>query len=76
MGLIFAEIGKYGRAEELYRKAIESNPANYQAHNNLGYVLLVGNMYSEAAEHFKAALRINPAFSEAKKNLEFVLSKQ
>jgi tetratricopeptide (TPR) repeat protein len=50
-------------------KAIEINPNNIEARNNLGYALLVTDKIDEAIETFKASLAIEPGHVKTLVNL-------
>jgi tetratricopeptide (TPR) repeat protein len=55
MGLIIQREGDLAKAEKYYRMAIESNPKNLMAHNNLGVVLMKKGEPDAAAEEFRAS---------------------
>ena len=59
----------FGRAAELFQKAVEERPGDATAHNNLGVALFYKGDTALAIEQFERALKINPAFEEAKLNL-------
>jgi Flp pilus assembly protein TadD len=52
-------------------KALQLNPADAHAHNDLGVALLQIGEYEKAAEQFNDSIRINPSYSDAKRNLEY-----
>ncbi len=60
------------RAEAMFRKALEINPENANAHLNLGYLLGVRKKYDEAIFHLKEAIRIEPRSAKARSNLGYV----
>jgi Flp pilus assembly protein TadD len=56
-------------AEELYRKALEMDERQPEAHYNLGYVMLERGFASRAVTHFEAAIKADPRFADAHFNL-------
>jgi protein O-GlcNAc transferase len=69
LGMCLAGTGRSGEALALIRKAIDLNPSNAYAHNNLGYVLSQLGRLDEARECFRRALTLKPNFAEACNNL-------
>ena len=61
IGVLYAQKGKYQKAEELFQKVAKENPSSAKAHNNLGFVYLKEGKYDVAEKEFKDALRIDPA---------------
>ena len=62
-----------GRAEDTmrtYRRALELDPQDAAAHNNLGWTLASEGRIAEAVPQFERALQLNPAYEDARKNLE------
>jgi Flp pilus assembly protein TadD len=55
-----------------FRKAVEIQPDNEKALNNLGSALLQKGQWDEAFVHFQKALEIQPDFAEACYNLGFL----
>ncbi len=53
--LLNTQIDAYSEAEQDYRRLIEINPNHFEAHYNLGLLLLHGNNYRQAAEIFQQA---------------------
>jgi tetratricopeptide (TPR) repeat protein len=51
---------RYREAIELYRRAVEVEPSNYQAHADLGVNLLRENKVDEASQHLQVAYRGDP----------------
>jgi len=68
-----AESGDHNIAEGLYRKAIELDPKDSWAHNNLGAVLYNLNRYEEAEAACRKAIKLDPKNAEAHYNLGSVL---
>jgi spermidine synthase/tetratricopeptide (TPR) repeat protein len=52
-----------------YKSAIDFNPGNYKAHNNLGNALLKKGNTSEAIVYYKSAIKLNPYFVMPHNNL-------
>jgi hypothetical protein len=61
IGSLYAQKGRYDKAEELFKKVTKENPSSAKAHNNLGFVFLKQEKYELAEKEFKEALRIDPA---------------
>lgn len=61
IGSLYAQKGKYDKAEELFQKVTKENPSSAKAHNNLGFIYLKQERYKLAEKEFKEALRIDPA---------------
>lgn len=61
IGVLYAQKGKYQKAEELFQKVAKENPSSAKVHNNLGFVYLKAGKYDVAEKEFKDALRIDPA---------------
>jgi type IV pilus assembly protein PilF len=60
--LLMQRLGENAKAEASFRKAIELDPKDSQAHNNFGIFLCEQKRYGEAQKEFKAALA-NPLYS-------------
>jgi hypothetical protein len=60
---LYAQKGKYQKAEELFQKVAKENPSSAKAHNNLGFVYLRQQKYGGAEREFKEAMRLDPAFA-------------
>ena len=54
---------------ELFTRALEVNPRNHWAHNNLGHALLQQGKALEAAAHFRQAIQIAPTYALGHHNL-------
>jgi tetratricopeptide (TPR) repeat protein len=52
--------GRFDAAEIAYLQALDEDPGNGTAHNNLGLLLAQKGQEREALTHFEAALSINP----------------
>lgn len=68
-GMEAARTGDVAGAEKAFREAIEADPDNARARNNLGAVLLEQEKWEEAEEHLLQALELEPEFAEARINL-------
>ncbi|MEO0180297.1 MAG: tetratricopeptide repeat protein [candidate division WOR-3 bacterium] len=64
----------YDMAEEEYRKAIEMNPMDAEAHYNLGVLLYNQGRYEEAEKEFREAIRIKPDYAGAHLSLGLLLA--
>jgi hypothetical protein len=73
---LYAQKGKYQKAEELFQKVAKENPSSAKAHNNLGVVRLKQEKYDMAEREFKEAMRIDPAFVLPYYNLACLYSRK
>jgi tetratricopeptide (TPR) repeat protein len=64
------------RAEELFRRAVESDGDNVSAVCGLGEALLELGKVEEAAGQFSKALELDPAYTPAVSNMALALAKQ
>jgi tetratricopeptide (TPR) repeat protein len=69
MGMAYFQSKQYDKAEPLFRKAMEINPNDVNAVNNLGAIYLNQNKYPQAIEVFKKAIAMNPNYVNAYSNL-------
>lgn len=67
-------LGRLEEAVQDYRRALEVEPGNAEAHNNLGNILRELGRYTESAESHGRAIVIKPDFVEAYFNLGLSLS--
>ena len=68
-----AALSRLGRTEEAIRNfqlALEIDPNDAAAHNDLGWTLASQGHVAEAVPHFKQALALDPNYANAKENLE------
>lgn len=65
MGSAFYEKGDYAKAEESYKKVIQSNPKYIVAYNNLGLTYIKMNRDKEAADIFRVAIKNAPNYIDA-----------
>ena len=66
--------GRQQEAIKQHQQALQIEPENARAHNNLGYELLQAGKIEEAIAHFEQAVRINPDYVEAHCNLGIALA--
>ena len=64
MGTASLALGRLGQAERLLRRAVETDPADTAAWNNLGVVLLETGREGEAREAFRRALALGSEASD------------
>ncbi len=60
-GLVYAELNEKALAEESFKRALEINPQDSEAHNNYGLFLCRNKREEEAIQHFLQALK-NPLY--------------
>lgn len=60
LGIAFGQLKQYDSAFKEFNKAIELNPKDFNAHNNLGNYKVAVNLYDEALQHFTKAIALNP----------------
>ena len=70
---LFSEY-RYADAEAAYREAIRLDPGNADAHNDLGYLLVIVDRRLDAEAAYREAIRLNPAHAEARDNLDRLLA--
>ena len=73
---LYAQKGKYQKAEELFQKVAKENPSSARVHNNLGVVRLKQEKYDMAEREFREAIRLEPAFVLPYYNLACLYSKK
>ncbi|MFH1369830.1 MAG: tetratricopeptide repeat protein [Planctomycetota bacterium] len=74
LGLAVSLKGEIERAIEYYKKAIWIDPANAEAHYNLGNTYLAQERPAEAAGEYEKAIEAKPDYSKAYGNLGIALS--
>ncbi len=69
LGYAYGELKEYNKAITTYQKAIEINPKNDDAYNNMG--ITYGNLkeYDKALTAYQKAIEINPQKDEAYNNM-------
>jgi tetratricopeptide (TPR) repeat protein len=73
LGAALYQLGRFGEAEEHFRKAAELNPNYADAHSNLGNLLRSMGRIAESEAWLRRALKLNPNHIEARNNLGFTL---
>ena len=68
-GVALTQLGRPREAIERYERALQLNPDDTDAHNNLGWTLATNGSVAEAVPHFERALALNPRDENAKRNL-------
>ena len=68
LGLIYMELDEDQLAEENFRKAVDLDRADSEAHNNYGWFLCTRGRYDEGLSQFTDALR-NPLYSTPEKSI-------
>ncbi|MFQ5583499.1 MAG: tetratricopeptide repeat protein, partial [Calditrichia bacterium] len=70
MGIAFHRVGMLDSSITYYGRAVELDPAYYQALNNTGYVYFLKGDYEKALQYFDKTLQINPSYERAITNRE------
>jgi predicted TPR repeat methyltransferase len=70
------QLGEMHEAAACFRRALESEPAFAEAHNNLGNTLADLGQIAEAIACYHRALELKPGFAEALNNLGGTLEKE
>ena len=73
VGFCLTECGRVDEAIVEYHKALELNPNEGEAHNNLGNALARRRQFDEAIGHFRRAVEITPNYARAFNNLGLAL---
>jgi tetratricopeptide (TPR) repeat protein len=73
LGMAVSSKGQVERAIECYQKSIRMDPANAEAHYNLGNIYLAMERTSEAADEYRSAIKAKPGYSKAYGNLGIAL---
>jgi tetratricopeptide (TPR) repeat protein len=74
-GVALHQDGRFGEAEESYRRALASEPTYAIAQNNLGVSLYHRGAIDDALASFRLALEHQPSFSKARLNLALLLTR-
>jgi Flp pilus assembly protein TadD len=69
LAFLLAARGENKEAIELLRRAVKTEPANAEYHNNLGVILVRAGDREEALAALEEAVRLNPDYAEARTNL-------
>jgi serine/threonine protein kinase/Flp pilus assembly protein TadD len=64
-GILDANAGRYERSEAEYRRVIELEPGNSDAHRRLGLVLEQNNQPDQALVEYRKALEVSPGYYRA-----------
>jgi len=74
-GALLLDMGRIEEAVERFRAAVRIDPANAQAHGNLGYVLFRDcGEYEAGAHHLERALALDPSNLDSRCNYTMVLA--
>jgi tetratricopeptide (TPR) repeat protein len=71
-GVMAYHNGQYEKALELFRKALDLDPAMTEAYNNLGLTYTEINEEEKATEAFKKAIELGPELAAAYNNLGYL----
>ena len=74
LGIAYASSGRRADAERMFRRAMDLDPTNGLAHQNLGTLHLLANDLASAEKSLRAAIAIDPALAEAHTTLGVVLA--
>lgn len=74
LGLAYAQNGRKTDARDTWQRLLTLNPADYDAHNNLGVLLQESGRLGEAIEHLRKATEIDPRNASGLNNLGVALS--
>ncbi len=75
-GLTIRQVQFWYDSGTLFRRAIQVDPNNYLAYNNLGHYLSGKGRAAEAMANYTKALEINPLYDEALNNVGYALAGQ
>ncbi len=77
LGREYVKAGRFGDAKDLFRKALEADPAYAKDYySNIGFVDMKTNRLEAAEEAFNKELKIDPRSGSAYSNLCFIYTKQ
>jgi tetratricopeptide (TPR) repeat protein len=68
-GDMYAQIGRFEKAVEYYKRGVVINPANFQANVVLGNALFDSQQFEEAEAYYSKAVQINPKDANARTDL-------
>jgi len=74
LGLVRFDQAQLDDAEVAFVRAIELDAGHFDAHNNLGFLLLGSDRPQPAIQHFRSALAVRPNDPRARNNLGFALA--
>jgi tetratricopeptide (TPR) repeat protein len=75
-GQHYQRAGALARAEQLYRQAVDADPAHAESWALLGSVCQAQGRADEAAEHYRQALRLQPDLPSAHNGLGIALARR
>lgn len=76
LALYYQNTGDFENALINYKKVLEKNEMNAEAHNNLGLLYQDKGLLDEAVREYRRAISIDPKYLKARNNLGTVLLKQ
>lgn len=68
-GDMYAQIGRYEKAVEFYKRGVVINPSNFQANVVLANALFDSQKFEEAESYYSKALQIDPTDANARTDL-------
>lgn len=68
-GDMYAQIGRFEKAVEYYKRGVVINPSNFHANVVLGNALFDSQQFEEAEAYYSKALQINPNDANARTDL-------
>lgn len=71
-GNLYVQEGKPGTAMQYYKEAVERDPYNVQARNNLGELYARNNDIDQAMEQFNKAIELQPNYVPALTNMAYL----
>jgi tetratricopeptide (TPR) repeat protein len=74
--LTMRQVGYWHDTETLFQRAVEVEPENYLAYNNLGFYFANNKRSAEALENYWKSLEINPDYVDALNNMGYTLAEQ
>ncbi len=74
LGIAYASSNRRADAERMFRRAMDLDPTNGLAHQNLGTLHLLANDLASAEQTLRAAIAIDPSLAEAHTTLGVVLA--
>ena len=75
-GRLLSLQGDFDEAEQRLNRAIQLNPNDTDAHNNLGVLLVAQQQIDEAIEHYHTALKLDPDSIDVQQNLRIAIEKR
>ncbi|HEX6278691.1 MAG TPA: tetratricopeptide repeat protein [Pyrinomonadaceae bacterium] len=68
-GDMYAQIGRFEKAVEFYKRGVLINPSNFQANVTLANALFDSQQFEEAEQYYARALQIQPDNADARTDL-------